>query len=81
MVKKIEEKKCYLLKIKHYGRELDYKGKIMWIKGELFKIATEDENKLVFNLKQIFYSKEIPESELKIKKYVPIKIKGILKKD
>lgn len=76
---RIQENKFYLIKVKHYGRELEYKGKIRWIKGNLFKIQTESDNKLVFNLKQIFYTKEISEKDINFPEYKPVKIKEIKK--
>jgi hypothetical protein len=62
---KIQEKKAYFLKLKYFGRELEYKGIIQWIKKDIFKIKTDDDTCLRFNMNQIFYVKEIPENEAK----------------
>ena len=61
---KIQEKKAYFLKLKHFGRELEYQGIIKWIKEDMFKIKTDD-TCLRFNTNQIFYAKKIPENEAK----------------
>jgi len=65
-MKNLEEGKAYFLKIKHCGRELEYKGIILWIRNDRFKIQTEESSRLIFNLKQVFYSKEIDINEIKI---------------
>ena len=70
----LEENKYYEMKIRHYGRELAYKGQILWIRGNRFKIQTDGDTRLIFNIKQIFFLKEIQEKDLGRAEYVPVKI-------
>ena len=70
----IQEKKYYEMKIRHYGRELSYKGQILWIRGNRFKIQTGGDTKLIFNTKQIFFLKEIQKKDLGRAVYVPLKV-------
>jgi len=70
----LQENKYYEMKIKHYGRELSYKGQILWIRENRFKIQTDEDTKLVFNTKQIFFLKEIQEKDLGRAAYIPLKV-------
>ncbi len=76
---KIEEGKYYKIKIKYFGRELEYFCKIKWIRGNTFKIIDEDDHKLIFKLADLFYAKEIPKEKVE-KPYKPVWVKGILNK-
>lgn len=73
--KRLEKGKFYFIKLKHYGRELEYKCKIMWIHKSEFRMQTDGDTRLRFKLKQIFYVKEISEKEFGKKEYALIKIK------
>jgi hypothetical protein len=77
---KIEEGKYYKIKIKYFGREIEYYCKIKWIRGNSFKIITEDDHKLIFKLSDLFYAKEISKEKVE-KEYKPVWVKGILKKN
>ena len=77
----IEEGKYYFIRIKIYGRELEYKCKVKWIKGRSFRIATDDDTKLTFDLRQLVFAKEIDKKEVEKNEYKPLKIKGITKRE
>ncbi|MCA9487835.1 MAG: hypothetical protein KC516_02640 [Nanoarchaeota archaeon] len=73
-MKNLEKNKFYFIKVKHYGRELEYRGKIMWIHGDEFRMQCEDDCRLRFKLKQVFYIRELNENEIKKIEYKPLQI-------
>jgi hypothetical protein len=74
---KIEEGKFYIIKLKYFGRELEYDCQIKWVRGNSFKIITDDDHKLIFKLNELFYAKEIPREKVIKKEYKPVFVKSI----
>lgn len=61
---KIEKGKYYFLKIKIYGRELDYKCKIIDISKNKIKLVNNEGDRLNFNTSDIIHVQEIDKSEV-----------------
>jgi len=76
---KIEEGKFYTIKLKYFGRELEYDCMIKWIRGNSFRIVTDDDHRLTFKLTELFYAKEIAREKVVKKEYKPVRVKGIIK--
>ena len=74
---KLEKGKHYFLKINYKGRELKYEGKIIYLDKREFGIQTEEDCDLRFKLKDLIFSKEIP--EIKSENKIVIRKKGPLK--
>lgn len=51
--------KSYFLKVKVFGRELEYLGKVIFLDSKEFKINTSEDCSLSFQLKDLIYFKEI----------------------
>ncbi len=69
----LEKNKHYFLKINHFGRDLDYKGKVIEVNDEEFRISTEEDpdcRALTLKIKDIISSKEISEPEKEKKTFM-----------
>ncbi|MBT4376554.1 hypothetical protein HOD29_04225 [archaeon] len=57
---RIKRNKYYFFKVKVFGRELEYSGKVLGVGDDDFKVRT-DEGCLDFGLRDIVYVKEVKE--------------------
>jgi len=76
---KLELGKNYFLKIKVFGRELEYEGKVIYLDEEEFRIKTTEACSLNFSLKDLISFKEMEVSVKKEKVFV-FRKKGPLEK-
>ena len=72
----LEKGKFYFLKIKLFGREVEYEGQIVYLDDNEFGIKTEDDCDLRFKLSSMFYHREIeekkPENRIVVRKNGPL---------
>lgn len=75
----IEKGKFYFFRINIFGRELDYKGKIIYFDDKEFRIRTEDDCDLRFKFKNLVYFEEIEGKNLGEEKIFVVRKKGPLR--
>lgn len=64
---KIEQGRYYLLKIKVFDKEVDYKCKVIDISKDRLKIVDDKGERLNFNTSDLMHFKEIGKSEVEHK--------------
>ena len=71
---KIEKGKYYFLKVKLFGREIDYRCKVIDISKDRIKIVDYDGERLNFDSSNLMHYEEIDKSEVE-RVVKPVKIK------
>jgi hypothetical protein len=75
----IKEGKSYFFRVNIFGRELDYEGKVIFLKGDELRIKTAEDCNLKFSLKNILEIKEVEGKKLDENKIFTIRKNGPLK--
>ena len=74
----LELGKTYFFKVKIFGRELDYEGKVVYLDKDEFRIKTEEDCSLNFKLEDLISFREMKDS-VKGEKVFIVRKKGPLK--